>query len=124
MPEQPNPRVWGPARRRSTGDIVATVVLFLGQLAASALVFVPALLGSTMATCGANCDRSEMTRVVHSTWTGALIMVSGVGIALLVAACGTLVSGLRGTLMWKWPALGLAIVLVCFLITMGLWVSA
>ncbi|WAC89852.1 hypothetical protein [Mycobacterium sp. Aquia_213] len=112
-----------PTRGRSTADIVATALLFLGQLAASALLFVPAMLGTTLATCGANCDSAEVSRVVHSTWTGALIMVSGVGIALLVAACGTLVSGLRGTLMWKWPALGLAIVMGCFLITMGLWVN-
>lgn len=26
--------------------------------------------------------------------------------------------------MWKWPALGLTIVMVCFLINMGLWVNA
>ncbi|SOX53149.1 hypothetical protein MAAFP003_1819, partial [Mycobacterium ahvazicum] len=110
---------------RSTADIVATVLLFAGQLAASSsIVVVPGLLGSTMADCGGRCDSAELSHVVPSTWTGALIMVAGVGVALLVAACGTLVSGLRGTWMWKWPAFGLTIVMVCFLINMGLWVNA
>jgi predicted membrane metal-binding protein len=63
-------------------------------------------------------------QAIHNFWTGALIMVSGVGVALLIATCGTLVSGLRGTRMWKWPALGLAIVLACFLINTGLSISA
>lgn len=116
-----------PPRKRSTADIVATTLLFVGQLAASALAFVPALLGSAwlmMPICSDNCDSTQVSHFVHNTWTGALVIVAGVGVALLVAACGTLVSGLRGTLMWKWPALGLAMVIVCFVIALGLWMEA
>ncbi|WP_322857975.1 hypothetical protein [Mycobacterium shigaense] len=116
-----------PARKRPTADIVATVLLFVGQLVASALAFLLALTRSStlmLPICSDNCDTAEVGHFVHDTWTGALILVSGMGVALLVAACGTLVSGLRGTLMWKWPAIGLVLVVVCSGIAMALWIDA
>ena len=109
-----------PEQTRSTTDIVATTLLFLAQVAASALAFVSTLMGSAMPSCRDSCDGAAISHVVHNTWTGALIVVSGVGVALLVATCGTLVSGLRGTRMWKWPAFGLAMVIVCSGVAAGL----
>ncbi|SPM37498.1 hypothetical protein MRAB57_5345 [Mycobacterium rhizamassiliense] len=113
-----------PEQQRSTADIVATALLFVAQLTASGLAFVLTIMGSAMPSCGVNCDSSATSHFVHNTWIGTLIVVSGVGIALLVAACGTLVSGLRATRMWKWPAFGLAIVIVCGVVAEGLRASA
>jgi hypothetical protein len=45
-------------------------------------------------------------------------------LAFLLTTTGMVISGLRRTLMWMWPALGLAMVVVFSLIAGYLWIIA
>jgi hypothetical protein len=50
--------------------------------------------------------------------------VGDIALALFGSGIGVLVAGLRRRPgMWKWPVLGLAIVVISFLIAVGLWMN-
>ncbi len=112
------------AAQRSTGDVTATVLLFVAQLVASAASLVMALgrsLWVMMPICSDNCDSLEVTHFVHKSLTGAVVSVIGIALAFLLAGIGALVAGLRRSRMWKWPALGITIVVISFLVAVGVW---
>ena len=114
-------------RKRSTADIVATVLLCVSQLAASVLACLAALLPSMwlmLPICGDNCGSAEVTHFVDKMVDGVVVILCGVVLAFLLTTIGLVVAGLRRTLMWLWPALGLAMVLVFFVIASYLWLIA
>ncbi|WP_142245423.1 hypothetical protein [Mycobacterium sp. IS-836] len=121
-----------PPRQRSTADKTATVSLFVVQAGASLLALAAAALGllwTMMPICSDDCDSPAVTRFVHNMWSGAGVIVGGVAVAALLAGIGAVVSGSRRTTrrtrMWKWPALGLAIVFVAFAIAvLAFWGNA
>lgn len=91
----------------------------MAQAGASLLGFAAAALGllwTMMPICSDDCDSPAVTRFVHNMWSGAGVIVGGIALAALLAGIGAVVSGIRRTLMWKWPALGLAIVFIAFAI--------
>jgi hypothetical protein len=113
--------------KRSTADVVATVLLCMTQLVASVLAGIAALLPSMwlmLPICGDNCGSAEVTHFVDKTVDGVVVILSGVVLAFLLATIGMVVSGLRRTLMWIWPALGLTTVVVFFLVACYLWLIA
>ncbi|OMC40982.1 hypothetical protein A5745_20705 [Mycobacterium sp. IS-2888] len=112
-----------PPRQRSTADKAATITLFVIQAGASLLALAAAALGllwTMMPICSDDCDSPAVTRFVHNMWSGAGVIVGGIALAALLAGIGAIVSGVRRTtrrtVMWKWPALGLAIVFIAFAI--------
>ena len=114
-------------RPRSNADTIATVLLFVTQLGASVLSFMLAVGSSLwlmLPICSDNCDSPDVTHFVHRTIGGAAVIVGGIVIAFLLAGTGALVAGSRRSTMWKWPALGLATVVVSFLIAIALWTGA
>ncbi|OBF99695.1 hypothetical protein A5773_06945 [Mycobacterium sp. 852014-52450_SCH5900713] len=123
MIQFPPPAPW----RRPTADIVATVLLFVAELAFSAVSVALALLSSVwlmLPICSDNCDSPAVTHFVHRTFAGTVVIVGGIALALLVSCVGALVAGTQGRAgMWKWPALGLVIGVVSVLIAAGLWVN-
>jgi len=69
-------------RPRPTADIIATVLLFVTQLAVSALSFIVALMSSLplmMSICSDDCDSPVVTHFVHKTISGAAVIVGGIG---------------------------------------------
>ncbi|OMC21671.1 hypothetical protein A5736_00485 [Mycobacterium sp. SP-6446] len=102
------------------------------QAGASLLALAAAALGllwTMMPICSDDCDSPAVTRFVHNMWSGAGVIVGGVAAAALLAGIGAVVSGSRRTTrrtrMWKWPALGLAIVFVAFAIAvLAFWGNA
>ena len=114
-------------RKRSTADIVATVLLCVLQLVASVLAGFAALLPSMwlmLPICGDNCGSAEVTHFVDKTVDGVVVILCGVVLAFLLTTIGMVVSGVRRMLMWIWPALGVAMVVVFFLIASYLWLIA
>lgn len=117
-----------PQRRgRATADTVATALLFVAQLVVSAGASAVALLSSLwlmLPICSDNCDSPGVTHFVHRTFTGTIVIVGGIALALLVSCIGALVTGARRRPgMWKWPALGLVMAVGSVLIAAGLWVN-
>lgn len=116
-----------PTPHRPAGDVTATTVLFVVQGALSAVCFGLALLSLIylmMPICSDNCDSPDVTRIVHRTFVGAVVIAGGAALGLLVSGAGALVTGLRHRPgMWKWPALGLAVTVVSGLIAVGVWVN-
>ena len=114
-------------RKRSTADIVATVLLCVTQLAAIVFACLAALLPSMwlmLPICSDNCGSAEVTHFVDNMVGGVIVILSGVVLAFLLTTIGMVVSGLRRTLMWIWPALGLALLVVFSLIASCLWLIA
>lgn len=103
------------------------MLLFVAQLVLSGFCGVMAMLSTVwliMPICSDNCDSPDVTHFVHRTFTGAVVVGGGAALGLLVSIVGALVTGLRHNAgMWKWPAIGLAIVTASALITLGLWVN-
>ncbi|WP_216639704.1 hypothetical protein [Mycobacterium sp. 1164966.3] len=114
-------------RKRSTADTVATVILFTLLLLAIGLSVAVSLLPSLsmmMPICSDNCDSPEITRLDHQVKSGvAMIWIAAI-VAVLVAGTGTVVAGVRRWVMWIWPTLGLAIVVVSFVIAGFTWLDA
>jgi hypothetical protein len=133
---EPYPNDWQPqygapfapaVRKRSTADIVATVLLCVLQLVASVLAGFAALLPSMwlmLPICGDNCGSAEVTHFVDKTVDGVVVIVCGVVLAFLLTAVGMVVAGVRRKLMWIWPALGVAMIVVFFLVACYLWMIA
>jgi hypothetical protein len=97
------------------------------QLVASVLAGFAALLPSMwlmLPICGDNCGSAEVTHFVDKMVDGVVVILCGVVLAFLLTTIGIVVSGVRRKLMWIWPALGLALVVVFFLIASYLWVIA
>jgi hypothetical protein len=78
-------------RKRSTADLVATVLLCVTQLAASVLACLVALLPSMwlmLPICGDNCGSAEVTHFVDKTVDGVVVILCGVVLAFLLTAIG------------------------------------
>ncbi len=132
----PYPNDWQPqygtpfapaVRKRSTADIVATVLLCVLQVVASVLAGFAALLPSMwlmLPICSYNCGSASVTHFVDKTVDGIVVILCGVVLAFLLTTTGMVVSGLRRTLMWIWPAMGVAMVVVFFLVACYLWLVA
>jgi hypothetical protein len=74
--------------------------------------------------CADNCGSAEVAHFVDKTVDGVVVILCGVVIAFLLTTIGMVVSALRRKLMWIWPALGLAMVVVFFLVACYLWLIA
>ncbi|WP_139273329.1 hypothetical protein [Mycobacterium paraffinicum] len=103
------------------------MLLFVAQLVVSAGAVALAVLSSMwlmLPICSDNCDSPGVTHFVHRTFGGAVVIVGGIAVALLVSCIGALIAGARGRPgMWKWPALGLVTAVGSVLIAVGLWVN-
>ncbi|MCV7005542.1 hypothetical protein [Mycobacterium gordonae] len=125
MTQQPVvPRaVW----RRSSTDVVFTVVLFVTQFVASALSFVGALgpaMWLMLPGCSDNCDSAAVDHFYGDVTTGVAVVAGGIVAGLLVAVIGSVVAGIRRSVMWIWPGLGVAVVVLTFVVALSLWLDA
>ncbi|WP_156658240.1 hypothetical protein [Mycobacterium kyorinense] len=119
---------WPPVvRRRSAADTIATVVLFTALLMASVLSVAVSLVPSLwmmMPICSDNCDTPEIARFDHRVMGGVTVIWVGAAVAVLLAGIGAIVAGVRRWVMWIWPAIGLVIVVVCFVVAGFMWLDA
>jgi hypothetical protein len=53
-----------------------------------------------------------------------VVAVCGIAVALLLAAAGTIFAAIRRTVMFIWPALGVATVIASFVVAAVLWSDA
>ncbi|OBI40612.1 hypothetical protein A5707_09370 [Mycobacterium kyorinense] len=114
-------------RRRSAADTIATVVLFTALLMASVLSVAVSLVPSLwmmMPICSDNCDTPEIARFDHRVMGGVTVIWVGAAVAVLLAGIGAIVAGVRRWVMWIWPAIGLVIVVVCFVVAGFMWLDA
>lgn len=113
--------------RRSTADVVLTVVLFIAQFVASGLAVVGALgpaVWLLLPGCSDNCDSSGVEHFYSQTGFGVAVVAGGIVIALLLAATGSVIAGIRHSVMCIWPAAGLTVVAVSFVVAVSLWLDA
>lgn len=98
-------------RQRSTADFIATIVAFVLAVAAGvlSLSFSPLFVMATDPCSNNNCDTTALTWAYVVAW-------GGLGVAAIVAIGGALFAGLRQRTMWVWPAAGLALIVVTFII--------
>lgn len=95
--------------RHSAADRTATVIAaVMSLLAAAGSVLLSPFFVMTTDGCGPNnCHMSALTWAYVVTW-------GGVALAALVAVVGTVRAIRRGTAMWIWPVVALALVVVTF----------
>lgn len=113
--------------RRSSTDVVLTVVLFVAQFAASALSFIGALgpaMWLMLPGCSDNCDSAGVEHFYSQTGFGIAVVAGGIIAGLLVAVIGSVTAGIRRSVMCLWPALGLTIVGVTFVAALFIWLNA
>ncbi|MDP7735775.1 hypothetical protein [Mycobacterium paragordonae] len=125
MTQQPVPprAVW----RRSSADVVFTVVLFVAQFVASALAFVGALgpaMWLMLPGCSDNCDNAAVDHFYGGVTTGVAVVAGGIVAGLLLAVIGSVIAGIRRSVMCVWPGLGLTVVGLTFLVALWLWLDA
>jgi hypothetical protein len=97
-------------QRRSTADVVATVVTFtLAALAASLSLVFSFFFGMVTDGCGNDCNTAPLDWVYPVTW-------GGIAIAAVVAVGGVVIAARRGRVMWVWPTLALVLMVVTFVI--------
>lgn len=117
MAQHPSPAQW----RRSSADVVATVVLFVVEFAASLYFFVLSLPPAWllfMPTCS-DCPAFSNLLVV-----GVAVMWGGIAITLVITAAGVGMAGARRRRMWVWPALGLVLLVSSFLLGFAVMYAA
>jgi hypothetical protein len=100
--------------KRSTADVVATVVTFT-LAAALALLCLASSLFFPMVTdsCANQCNDAMLGWAYLVTWGGVVI-------AALVAIGGSIFAAVRGRVMWVWPTVGLGLVVVAAIIGVAL----
>jgi hypothetical protein len=93
----------------STADRAATVVTaILAVLTAGASVMLSPFFVMATDACGSdNCDLSRLNWAYVVTW-------GGVALAVVVAVAGVVRAARRGTVMWIWPVVAIALVVVTF----------
>lgn len=95
--------------RRPASDRVATVFTsVLAVLAGAGSVMISPFFVMTTDACGAdNCNLTWLTWAYVVTW-------GGVAVAAVVAVAGMVRAARRGTVMWIWPVVAVALVAVSF----------
>ncbi|GBG36682.1 hypothetical protein [Mycobacterium montefiorense] len=98
-------------KQRSTGDTIATVIMFVlaaiaGVLSISFSFF---FVMATDPCSNNNCDTSALDWAYAVTW-------GGVGVAALIAVGGIIIAASRKRLMWVWPTIALVLILVAVMI--------
>ncbi|SPM32426.1 hypothetical protein BN1232_01573 [Mycobacterium rhizamassiliense] len=98
-------------RQRSTADIIATIVAFVLAVAVGvlSLSFSPLFVMATDPCSNNNCDTTALTWAYVVAW-------GGLAVAAIVAIGGTVFAAIRQRVMWVWPAAGLALIAVTFII--------
>jgi hypothetical protein len=107
--------------------VVFTVLLFVGQIVASALSLLGALglsMWLMLPGCSNNCDSAAVEHVYGDLTTGVAVAVGGVVAGLLLAVIGSVIAGLRRSVMCVWPGLGLTLVGMTFLVALWRWLDA
>ena len=96
-------------------DVVATVLLSLIALAAAAAV----LFTSPFLVMAADAaDRKPRMSVLGAAFA---VTWSGVAVGVIGAAFGIVRAARHDTVMWIWPAMGIALIGVCF--ALGAWLA-
>ncbi len=119
-PKQPwvaSPCPYGPANaptaptpRHSTGDAVATaLVFFIAVAAGAASLFWSLFFAMAADACDVQCNEALIGWAYLITW-------GGIAVAAIVAVVGVIVAFRRGRRMWVWPTLGLAIIIAAVFI--------
>jgi hypothetical protein len=94
-----------PARRHSTFDNLATVVMFLLAFAAGAVsLFWSLFFGMATDACSTHCNDALIGWAYLITW-------GGTAAAAIVAFTGATLASKRGRPMWIWPTLALAMII-------------
>lgn len=108
-----------PHDHRSAGDRVATLIACaLASLAVMVSLFFSPFFVMATDSCGHdNCRDPLVTWAYAVTW-------GGVAIAVVVAVVGMIRAIRRRTVMWIWPAIALALVVVTFVVGAQLASSA
>jgi hypothetical protein len=97
-------------KRRSPVDITITSVVFaIAVLAALGSLWLSLLFAMATDSCEAQCNFGVLGAAYLVTW-------GGVSIAAIVAIVGTFVAVVRGKILWIWPTLGLALIVVSFVV--------
>jgi hypothetical protein len=98
-----------PHPHHSTADRIATVVTaLLAVLTAGAAVLLSPFFVMTTDACGSdNCDLSRLNWAYVVTW-------GGVALAAVLAVAGVVRAARRGTVMWIWPVVAIALIVLTF----------
>jgi hypothetical protein len=99
------------SNQRSKADTVATVAMFVLAAIAGALSvsFSFFFVMATDSCTANNCDTSALDWAYVVTW-------GGVGVAAIVAVVGIIVAARRKRVMWVWPTIALALIIVAVVI--------
>ena len=93
-------------RRHSVVDITLTSILsVVAGLAALGTVCFSFFFVMATDSCNEHCDTAALNAAYLVTW-------GGVGLAVVIGASGVIVAAVRGWLMWIWPMLALALIVV------------
>ena len=94
---------------------------------ASALAFVGALgpaMWLMLPGCSDNCDSAAVDHFYGGVTTGVAVVAGGIVAGLLLAVIGSVIAGIRRSVMCVWPGLGLTVVGLTFLVALWLWLDA
>jgi uncharacterized membrane protein len=94
------------AQQRSSGDTIATVVMFvLAAIAGVLSVSYSFFFAMATDACSDNCDTSALDWAYVVTW-------GGVGLAAVVAVAGIIIAASRKRVMWVWPTAALVLIII------------
>jgi hypothetical protein len=94
------------SNRRSTGDTIATVIMFaLAAIAGALSVSFSFFFVMATDSCSHNCDTSGLDWAYAVTW-------GGVGVAAIIAVGGIIIAAARKRVMWVWPGVALMLIIV------------
>jgi uncharacterized membrane protein len=94
------------SNQRSTGDTVATVIMFvLAAIAGVLSVSFSFFFAMATDSCSDNCNTSALDWAYLVTW-------GGVGLAALIAVGGIIVAASRKRVMWVWPTAALVLIII------------
>ncbi|WP_142245528.1 hypothetical protein [Mycobacterium sp. IS-836] len=95
---------------RSTADVVATVIMLtVAATTASLSLLISFFFAMATDACGDNCNTAALDWVYPVTW-------GGIAIGAIVAIAGVAVAANRGRVMWVWPTIAVALIVVTFVI--------
>ena len=100
------------ANRPGTANLVTTILLFALLLGAGLLAVV---LSGFFVMGTDSCGSTEAGCNTDPLFYAFVVVWGGVGLAVVGATIGTVVSGVRHRPTWFWPLLGLGVVLVSFI---------
>lgn len=97
-----------PAPRPASDRLITMLMSVLAVLAAVGSVGLSPFFVMATDACGPdNCDDSKLTWAFVVTW-------GGVAVAAVVGVVGLIRAARRGTVMWIWPTVALALVVATF----------